>query len=296
MVSTEYACGKPTRGGATYCAPAKINLTLDVLDRRADGYHDIDTVMAAVDLVDDVTVAIADRPGIFIRCHGEPAPAGPENLAYRAAETLATHAGVAPRLDITLSKRIPPGSGLGGGSSDAAATMKALDYLWGLNWPVEKLAGIGAEIGSDVPFFFHTPVARCQGRGQRVSPIRESPDFRATLVLPGLHVSTRDVYEAFDAGPSRRDPAGPERSADAGQTWGTTELFNALEQAAVRVSPELGRLWHEVESCCGCGFRLSGSGSSLFRLQDSRADAEDLASVLNSRLGVRTETVRSAAW
>jgi 4-diphosphocytidyl-2-C-methyl-D-erythritol kinase len=149
-------------------APAKINLSLRVLGRRLDGYHDIDSVMQMVGLYDDVAVA-PGRRGFDVFVEGADLPGGPGNLVYDAATALAKAAGVSTGASIRLTKRIPIGAGLGGGSSDAAAALMALNRLWRLRWTRTRLAELGAGLGSDVPFFFFGPTARVAGRGELVA-------------------------------------------------------------------------------------------------------------------------------
>ena len=177
--------------------PAKINLSLLVFARRPDGFHDLHTVMAAIDLVDDLYLSIPDKKGIIFQCDGRPSPAGPDNLVYKTALLLAQHARIEPTANIYLHKRIPAGAGLGGASSDAGACLVGLNHLWGLNLPREELSGLAQKLGSDVPFFLHGPVALCTGRGEIVKHIPHHPQRSVLLIVPDINISTAQVYRNY---------------------------------------------------------------------------------------------------
>jgi 4-diphosphocytidyl-2-C-methyl-D-erythritol kinase len=180
-------------------APAKLNLTLEVLGKRDDGYHEIMSLMQTIDLADAVRLDLSDQ--ITLRVEGEPAEGLPadskENLAYRAATALAREAG---RNDlgatISLEKRIPASSGLGGGSSDAAAVLRGLNRLWGLDLPVETLTAVAASLGSDVAFFLHGGTALATGRGEIIEELPDAAEQELTLFVPKLGVEnkTQQMY------------------------------------------------------------------------------------------------------
>src|SRR5689334_10702080 len=161
-----------TPDGLTVRAPAKVNLFLEVLRRRPDGYHDLATLMVAVGLYD--TLELRDDPGgsVSLRCDHPQLSTGPDNLVVRAAELVRQTAGVTKGVAIRLWKRIPLAAGLAGGSSDAAATLAGLNRLWQLGWDRARLAELGARLGSDVAFFFSAPAAWCTGRGEVVEPLK----------------------------------------------------------------------------------------------------------------------------
>jgi 4-diphosphocytidyl-2-C-methyl-D-erythritol kinase len=264
-------------------APAKVNLYLRVLGRRPDGYHELVTVLQAVDLCDRVRLRLRPRgsggpsdpaPGapdvrlVVTAEDGErrDVPEGPANLVVRAAHALLAEAGASGEvgIDIALHKRIPSGGGLGGGSSDAAATLAGLHRLLGSPCGGGVLARLAAELGSDVPFFLHGGTALCTGRGERVEPLPALPPFRLTLLVPPFGTPTPAVYAALGAGPAQPTSSG-ELSALRRALHGADEerlaaLFrNDLQAAAARVQPALGELLARP------GHHLSGSGSTLFR-------------------------------
>ena len=279
--------------GATWVsalAPAKVNLTLEVLGRRADGYHELRTLMLALDLCDVVAVRAAGTEGVRMRLEGralEPdVPRDRRNLAWRAAELLlewargAGGAGAAAPagLELVLDKRIPSGAGLGGASSDAAAVALAAARALGLELAPERLRAGLAHLGSDCVFFAdaaETGVALCTGRGERVQPLAACPDWTFVLVTPAARAPTGRVYGAlasslWDGGkpPSlRADPL--TRAASAARPF----LSNDLEGAALRAIPELGALRELLTRHGAEHFRLCGSGSSFFGVHEREEEA-----------------------
>jgi 4-diphosphocytidyl-2-C-methyl-D-erythritol kinase len=185
--------------GIALKAWAKINLSLIVLGKREDGYHDLHTVMAAIDLNDDLHFDHADRQGIFLECSGRPVANDRDNLVVQAARLLAESAGIQPRLKIRLHKRIPIGAGLGGGSSDAATCLAGLNLFWNLNLPIAALARLAAVLGSDVAFFLYNSVALCTGRGEIVQPIPQRCRRPILLIIPDFSLSTRLVYSLYSS-------------------------------------------------------------------------------------------------
>ncbi len=179
----------------TLKAPAKINWFLHVLSRRDDGYHNILSVMQCIGLYDTLTF----EPSAEVSLDSSLEIPPEENLVFRAAVLLREQAGVSQGVHITLVKEIPMGAGLGGGSSDAASVLTGLNTLWNLHLDPATLERIGEKLGSDVPFFFHCPVALVEGRGERVTPLHRSVHGYLLLVKPPVHVSTKWAYEELSA-------------------------------------------------------------------------------------------------
>lgn len=280
----------------TLAAPAKINLSLRVLGRRPDGYHELDSEFHTVGLADAVclegTEGAAAPEGVALTC-SDPALEGPDNLAARAARALledlaaTNHPAAGRGVRIHLEKRIPPGAGLGGGSSDAAAVLKGLNRLWELDFSQEMLAEIGARVGSDVPFFLYGGAARVRGRGERVTPLPPRTGTWCLLVHPGVAVATGAVYAALDeargasgltarAGAPIISPAprGAESEADASAAP-VAAPFNDLEAAACQVAPEIGKALAALREAGGHEARMTGSGAAVFCLAGSRAVLEE---------------------
>jgi 4-diphosphocytidyl-2-C-methyl-D-erythritol kinase len=292
-------------------APAKINLHLRVAPRQADGFHPLLTWMTTVGLFDTLTLvrrrldeSAASRSGSFrwftLSCSDPGLPVDGSNLVTRAARALAdalSQVGeglTGPRREEAsafLIKRIPRGAGLGGGSSDAAAAILGLNRLWGLKLPHQRLMGIAADLGSDVPFFLHGPSCVCSGRGQRVREIDRPAMKWVTLILPPFEISTADVYRRFD-----EMGLGSEEAVLDKPNWTAwtkcsanelmPQLVNDLEPAAFSLRPELGELRAKLEQELSAVVRMSGSGSSLFVLADDREEAKSRAEKVKMTLGV----------
>lgn len=264
---------RPIAGGVEVLAPAKLNLFLEVLGRRPDGYHEIESLMVRVALHDRLTLADEPSGRIELRCDDPGVPAGRANLVVRAAEALRAEARVDRGARITLEKRIPAQAGLGGGSSDAAATLEALDQLWDLRTPPARLAELAGAIGSDVAFFLGGPAAVCRGRGERVEPIGPSPTYHFVLIKPPVGLRTAEVYGRLTP-PERPRPIGPVLEAfgrgDA-EALGQ-ELFNRLGPTAEALAPDLARVRSALEGCGPdlTGSLISGSGSAHFGLGRDR--------------------------
>ena len=177
--------------------PAKINLSLVVFNKRADNYHELHTVMATVDLCDDLHLQESLSGGISLTCTGLPSPEGPENLVYQAAQLISEFVGVNPSVKINLHKRIPAGAGLGGASSDTAACLVGMNRLLDLRLTCEDLSKIAARLGSDIPFFLQGPVALCTGRGEIVTRMSHRLNSKLLLITPDVHVSTPLVYKNY---------------------------------------------------------------------------------------------------
>jgi 4-diphosphocytidyl-2-C-methyl-D-erythritol kinase len=178
-------------------APAKLNLFLHVLGRRADGYHELQTCFQFVDLCDDISIRVRSD-GRISRGAGAAGIAAEDDLCVRAAQALKSAAGCALGADISVIKRIPMGAGLGGGSSDAATCLVALNRLWELGWPTAKLAELGLKLGADVPVFVHGRVAFAEGVGERLTPLYPPlapPECNYLIIKPNTFISTKDVFQ-----------------------------------------------------------------------------------------------------
>lgn len=249
-------------------APAKLNLFLHVLGRRADGYHDLQSVFVPVDLADLLDFerrddGVLERSGDVI---GDPA----RDLALRAARALQQASGTSFGVSIHVEKRIPAGSGLGGGSSDAATTLIALNRLWDLNWPRAKLAALAPALGADVPFFLGPGPALVEGIGERVSPL-PVPCTHYAVVFPRIAVSTAEIFN--DPGLTRDSKPHIIAAPSAAMTDIAQATFGAndLEAVARRRYPEVARA---IEYLSAYGpARMTGSGSAVFVAAESEAQA-----------------------
>lgn len=252
-------------------APAKLNFFLEVLGKRPDGYHEIRTIMHAIDLCDEITLTERKR-GIRLVCTDPALPTDERNLAWRAAELmrakLNTHVGVTLRID----KKIPVGAGLGGGSSDAAAVLKGLNRLWRLQLSPKELMGMAAQIGADCAFFIHCGTAICEGKGEIVTPISCPISFNFVLLCPSIQVSTAQVYANLtfkDLTEPRHHDSIIRKSIEEGDVFALGRaLFNRLEGPAFRLYPELRVLKERLSAVCPLGTLMTGSGSALFGIVD----------------------------
>jgi 4-diphosphocytidyl-2-C-methyl-D-erythritol kinase len=254
--------------GVILAAPAKLNLRLLVGPRAADGYHPVTTLMVALDGLAD-RVHLTRAPARRVDC---PGAEGPDNLAWRALDALeAAVARPLPPLAVRIDKRIPAQSGLGGGSSDAAAVLVGADMLLGLGLGPAALERIGAAVGSDVPFSVRGGAQWGEGRGERLRP-GAAPPFAAVLVRPEAGLATPDVYRAFD----RLPPPPPAGAATAPEgfpglcAW----LRNDLWPAALALRPSLARCARDLRAAGAAGVVMSGSGSCVAGLFPDRAAAE----------------------
>ena len=287
----------PNEPQVALAAPAKLNLSLAVLDRRADGYHEIESLMVSVSLGDTLSIRATDSPGIVLRVRYGPGlegtplardvPAGPDNLVVRAAAALASAAGIDRGLEIDLAKRVPAGSGLGGGSSDAAAVLRGAARAWGLDWAADRLAEIGAGIGSDVPFFFAGGPAIARGRGERLESVRGIPPLPVVIARPAAGLSTAEVYAGCRPDASRRGDAGRLAAALAGGGLRAAlpYLHNALEPPARRLCPDVDRLLAAFARAGAVCPRLTGSGSACFALARTATEARGIAARLAAARG-----------
>ncbi|MFM8414821.1 MAG: 4-(cytidine 5'-diphospho)-2-C-methyl-D-erythritol kinase [Planctomycetota bacterium] len=280
-------------------APAKLNLSLAVLARRPDGFHEIESLLVPVDLADTLTVRAGGPPGIRLSVQfggllasdrGQPlardVPTDATNLVVRAATALASVAGIEPALDIELVKRVPSGAGLGGGSSDAATVLALAAKAWNLGWPTERLADLGATIGSDVPWFFAGTAAIAAGRGERIAPVPPLPPLFGVIACPTEGLSTAAVYRGCTPEPERAGEAG--QLARALATGGFESalhlLHNSLEAPARSLCGSIEQLLADLRQAGGLCPRLTGSGSACFTLCRTAAEARAIAVHL-ARLG-----------
>ncbi len=259
-------------------APAKINLLLDVGDLREDGFHEITTVMQAVDLYDDVEIALTEDGTICVNCTDPHIPSGEGNLAYRAAELFRKYIGKDTGAKIHINKRIPSKAGLGGGSSDAAAVLRALNLLCDDPLSASELRRLSEELGSDVPFFIEGGTAFCTGRGEMVKNIPFPGKWPVIIIKPQTDISTGEAYGTLDKVPSRKH-------------YDADSVLNALKDADIR---ELARVsgnsffdhlpgdardikaYADLLKEKGSVFSLmSGSGSAVYGIFENDKKAEE---------------------
>lgn len=267
--------------GVIVQAPAKVNLFLEVHARRPDGYHELATLMAAVGLYDTLELRPAPAGVVRLACDEPSLGTGPENLVVRAAELLRQRTGHAAGAAIFLRKRIPLAAGLAGGSSDAAATLAGLNRLWRLGRSTGELAQWGAELGSDVAFFFAPPAAWCTGRGEQVTPLRLGRPLDLVLACPPVGLSTAGVFRELTLPVAPRDGAAVRRAAAEGDIEELGRcLFNRLQPVAERLCPAVAGLCGRLAGLGPAGCLMSGSGSTVFALCRGPGEALQIARTL----------------
>lgn len=260
-------------------APAKLNLYLAVGVRRADGYHDVTTVLTAIDLFDELRIDPSDE--LVLMCTPDVGVPEQDNLVYRAAVALAKRVGRKPSGHITLTKRIPHGAGLGGGSSDAAAALVGLAAHWGVNVAFDALEEVAAGLGADVPFFLRGGPSLYVDRGDRFVGGMAPLELDVVVVRPDASVATGAAYDAFDRQTTSDlpGPAGLERALKAGNRSGVAgALYNNMTAASVGLAPPIGDALAWVRGANGVlGAAMAGSGSAVFGVCESAEVAVALA-------------------
>ena len=273
----------------TIWTPAKLNLFLEVLGRRPDGFHEIETVMVAVKLFDTLTFRVRESADVDFAVRLIPPASQPtrltsvpqdsQNLVMRAIELLRQRFGITAGASVGLLKRIPAAAGLGGGSSDAAAALVAANLGWKLNVSRRQLTELASQLGSDVPFFLHSSLAVCRGRGERVERLPDHARRWFVIARPPVELSTADVYRQCRIPQVPR--ALPIEFSTAGRlTANPGGLFNRLQGAASQATDWIEKL-RQAFARSGCGMhQMSGSGSSYFGVAQSAREARQLASRL----------------
>jgi 4-diphosphocytidyl-2-C-methyl-D-erythritol kinase len=254
-------------------APAKINLSLRILGRRNDGFHEIETLIAPISLCDQIEIDKTEcEKGIEFSCDDLSLPTGDENLIVRGAKSFFAATKIRPAISIELKKKIPQGAGLGGGSSDAASTLLALNDLFETKLPRETLAEIAEPIGSDIPFFIFQSAALCKGRGELVTPVKLKEELSILLLKPEFGVSTAWAYHRW------RDSQEIPGVSYAAQQFAKQSFMNDLERPVFEKFVFLAQLkmWLLEQPELGAAL-MSGSGSTMFATLRPNADADVLA-------------------
>lgn len=284
-------------------APAKVNLSLHVLGKRADGYHDLETHMQKLDICDEITLSKRDRPGIGLSCSDPDVPEDETNLAWKAADLfLKSVSGVQlAGLDIVLKKNIPVAAGLGGGSSDAGTVLKGLNEFLKANKSLEELVDLGRSLGADVPFFVVDDSAVvATGIGDQMSAVKPLEDYFFILVNPGFSVSTRWVYENYTlttVDKTFKDARFEKKRAP----FHVDQLHNDLERVTIKRYPVIDEIKKNLIRLGADGALMSGSGPSVFGIfkgaHISQTRLDDAAARLRRLYGEKIYITKCAgAW
>ncbi|MDQ0091742.1 4-diphosphocytidyl-2-C-methyl-D-erythritol kinase [Paenibacillus anaericanus] len=250
-------------------APAKINLMLDVLHKREDGYHEVEMIMTMVDLADRLEMSTLPRDTIIISSQAGYIPLDEKNLAFQAARLIKDRYNVSKGVYIHLDKNIPVAAGLAGGSSDAAATLRGLNRLWELDIPIEELKALGAELGSDVPFCVTGGTALATGRGEKLTPLPNPPQCWVVLAKLPINVSTAEVYGRLRSSRITHHPSANTmiEAIESGSFSSVCEgLGNVLEDVTLQLHPEVAHLKEAMLKLGADGVLMSGSGPTVFGL------------------------------
>ncbi|MBN2311891.1 MAG: 4-(cytidine 5'-diphospho)-2-C-methyl-D-erythritol kinase [Candidatus Hydrogenedentes bacterium] len=266
----------------TWLSYAKINLYLEVLNRRRDGFHNIETLFQSVGLADRLT--FQPRPaGLSMTCSTDALECGPGNLVHRAATLLQQYTGCTQGVHVHLDKRIPIAAGLAGGSGNAAATLAALNALWGLGLPAARLRALGLALGSDVPYCIEGGTVAATGRGERLHRLEPLPETWFVLVHPPIAVTAREVYtspvlERSGERPFAGRTASFRRALRALRAGDWPRLvFNRMERPVFALHPELAAIPQRLVDAGCCAAAMSGSGPTCFGVCTSRAGADRAA-------------------
>ncbi|MGP4063129.1 4-(cytidine 5'-diphospho)-2-C-methyl-D-erythritol kinase [Halobacillus sp. H74] len=268
-------------------APAKINLSLDVLHKRSDGFHEVEMVMTTVDLAD--RIELTPRPSeISVESESRFVPNDERNLAYRAAKLMKDRFGVEKGVKIFIEKNIPVAAGLAGGSSDAAAVLRGVNRMWELGLGMDELARLGAEIGSDVSFCVYGGTALATGRGEKIQSMQAPPPCWVVLSKPTIGVSTQSVYQNLDLdGAEHPNTTAMVEALKNGDYEGIcANVGNTLEGVTLALHEEVGQIKSQMKQAGADAVLMSGSGPTVFSLveQDARAQR-----IYNSLKGFCTE-------
>jgi 4-diphosphocytidyl-2-C-methyl-D-erythritol kinase len=274
-------------------SPCKVNLLLNILGKRPDGYHELETVMHPVAVFDRLTFERGGR-GVELTCNEPSLPTDTRNLAYRAATVFLQAAGISEGVRLRLEKSIPIAAGLGGGSGNAATTLLGLNELFGHPLAAERLHTLAAALGSDIPFFLQNKPALASGRGERIEPLENFPALRGAaflLIHPGFGIATSWTYQQLARFPAalHGQPGRARKLVSALQTAGLKEagtgFYNSLEAPALEKYPLLALFQDFLRENGAAATLMSGSGSTTFALTVTKTEAETLAERFRGRFG-----------
>lgn len=267
-------------------AYAKINLGLDVLRRRPDGYHEVKMVMQTVDIYDDLFLEKTEKPGVELQIDGSELTAGKDNLICRAAELFMEEKGIAGGVKIRLVKRIPIAAGMAGGSSDAAATLRGMNELWETGCSAQELQELGVRLGADIPYCVVGGTMLSEGIGEILTPLPAPPECVLLIAKPEISVSTKFVYENLHADTLKSHPDidGMVEAIRRGQLEGITErMGNVLETVTTKTYPVIEEIKTVMKEKGAENALMSGSGPTVFGIFGQKEQAEAAAAILRER-------------
>lgn len=263
-------------------APAKINLTLDVIGKRADEYHEVEMIMTTIDLADRVILTELEEDVIKIEATNGFVPNNEQNIAYVAAKILKEKFAIKKGISIFIDKKIPVSAGLAGGSTDAAAVLRGLNDIWNLKLTLAELAEIGLKIGSDVPFCVHGGTAIARGRGEQLEFLPTPPPSWVVLVKPPISVSTKDIYGRLNLATMTHPDTSGMIKAIKEQNFHQMchSLGNVMEDVTFKLHPQVKRLKERMDIYGAPGVAMSGTGPTVFALTQTEAKAHRIENSL----------------
>lgn len=263
-------------------APAKINLTLDTLYKREDGYHEVEMIMTTIDLNDRLTFECRDDGEIIIDVEHNFVPSDHRNLAYKAAKLMQDRYNIEKGVKISLEKSIPISAGLAGGSSDAAATFRGLNELWGINESLETLSELASEIGSDISFCIYGKTALCQGRGEKITHLPKPPSAWVVIAKPDIGVSTPEIYGGLDLENKEEVQTQACLKAIENNDYATMcqSLGNSLEKVTMQLYPEVEKLKNTMSNTGVDAALMSGSGPTIYGFVQKERQAKQVYNAL----------------
>lgn len=263
-------------------APAKINLTLDTLYKREDGYHEVEMIMTTIDLNDRLTFECRDDGESIIDVEHNFVPSDHRNLAYKAAKLMQDRYNIEKGVKISLEKSIPISAGLAGGSSDAAATFRGLNELWGINESLETLSELASEIGSDISFCIYGKTALCQGRGEKITHLPKPPSAWVVIAKPDIGVSTPEIYGALDLENKEEVQTQACLKAIENNDYATMcqSLGNSLEKVTMQLYPEVEKLKNTMSNTGVDAALMSGSGPTIYGFVQKERQAKQVYNAL----------------
>ena len=257
-------------------APAKINLAIDVLSKRPDGYHEVSLIMQSVSLWDVIELKTINENKIIVTANSELVPEGTQNIVYKAAELIKNRYNIKSGVKIEIEKNIPVAAGLGGGSTDAAATIVLLGKAWKLGMSRTEILDIAESLGSDIPFCLKGGTALAEGLGEKITPLKPMPDCFILLAKPDINISTKKVYEGLDINKieKRPDIAGMMEAIDKGELEKLAEKFcNVLENVTIKICPLIFKIKQKLIEYGALGSAMSGSGPTVFGIFNDQKKA-----------------------
>lgn len=267
-------------------AHSKINLFLNILDRRPDGYHNIETILQSISLANYLTFTPTEKETAIVY-KNVPVTDFQGDLVAKATQVIKEETGLTQQTLIEVKKQTPVAAGLGGGSADAAATLVGLNHIYNLDLKRDSLLEMAEKIGSDVPFFIYGGTQQAEGRGEKLTKLDSMPDCWIVVATPPFEISTSRAYEDFDRleKPLRRNPAAMIEAIRAENLKAISDLlFNAFEAQAEQEFPQISKLKEKALKAGALGALMSGSGPSVFALAFSKKEAEKIAAILKSEV------------